>query len=377
MKTQPDLASKVQKLELMGTKPKTPRTDVQYTKLISCCKNIKYLGLGWNFKGLPMELDRSFSLLREIRFQENRDYPGRRAVQGSYSTMLPALVHQIFRLPAIEELHISVPNTRLQPMTFGNLSQAPTLTSITLQGSHVDEEHIVMLLSSTPQLRKFDFDRDGDFVKYIRGPPSRLSPMKRLHQALLQVSRTLEDLKLALNWEIEGWHSHDGGWTLDSETPKGRLGSMKIFESLVRLDVPIVMLLGFSPAHDPSLGEVLPPNLRHLCIASDLCEWATYKWTARLFDDYLQGWVPHLRTYAPSLERFNLRVFTNFDRGKKAFWTERTPDHFCRLCIAAGLQWGIEFVGGYREIRNSLMVEEAGETLYQGVLEFRGHQRPL
>ena len=377
LKAQPDLARSVHALELKGPKPNLLRasgnhnandvvfenhdliaaavltqpsdsnSDVQYTALISRFKGLRRLGLGVQFAALSLQVDKSFDSLRIVEFIDDKDC-FREWWLNELTSVDPLLVTKIFHLPAIEQMDISIPPTQIAQPMLENLPIAPYLTIMYLRETSLDPADLAKILSKTPQLKRLFFgyyeDRDKPRGYTLR---EHLS-METLLHALLYVSPTLEDLELSLSW-ADGENPGGNHWNERKNRifygVEGKLGSLAAFTSLTRLQLPLVMLLGFYPTGDPTLPQALPPSLRHLCISNDLSEWVTFKWKAELLDNCLRSWIPRLRSHAPLLERFDLAVWNGRNNCEDAFWTEDDPDLFGQLCKDSDIKGTIIYVG--------------------------------
>lgn len=60
----------------------------------------------------------------------------------------------------------------------------------------------------------------------------------------------------------------------------GNMDNLQKFRSLQNLEIPIFALLGWHQRLDFGLAEALPPNLKHLTLRNDCCDWPsrTFQW---------------------------------------------------------------------------------------------------
>ncbi|KAL9095945.1 MAG: hypothetical protein Q9165_001943 [Trypethelium subeluteriae] len=376
---QPDLARSVGSLELKGPKPNvlcttgnhdahtaghvkeasTPaplliqpsssNLDAKYVSLISRFKCLRYLGLGMQFAALSLQVDKSFDSLNIVEFIDDHDYYGESRL-CELSSVDPLLVTKLFHLPALEHMCITFPPTQLIQPELENLPLAPCITTLYLRETLLDPVELAKILSKTPQLRRLFFGFYEDRDKACGYNLQEYMSMERLLDALLHVSPTLENLELSLSW-ADGENPGGNRWNERKHRIfygiEGRLGPLTAFVSLTRLRLPLVMLLGFFSSDDLTVTEALPrtlpPNLRYLCLSNDLSEWVTFEWKEVLFHSCLRSWIPHLRLYAPLLERFDLVVWTGRNNCEDAFWTENDPNLFGQLCKDADIEGTVTY----------------------------------
>ena len=171
-----------------------------------------------------------------------------------------------FYLPSIEYLRMIMPHDHEDfrwPGWPGTPPCTESLTSLSLNRSSASEALLGRILAVTPNLKclEYHFICEGT---PLNGPTSLCA--EGLGKALAHVKATLERLTISvhfLRWcpyHAENFASQFG--------IKGSL-SLHDYESLVMLEVPIAMLLGYKPSPQTRLTGRLPPRTRQLCLRGD------------------------------------------------------------------------------------------------------------
>ena len=398
---QPDLALCVQRLELFGDKPDPlwdmpttdeifPRayyhasedekiliqplesqSDKAYIDFIAQLHNLRFLKLGLTFSALALKFDNRFHHLNSIVLEECRyDSHDRFALRS----IDPYLFQELCRLPSITHLDLKTPGTQLSPIHFDGLLDMPFLSSLVLRWSVIDTEDLTKLLAKTPNLKKFHLGFFVDTTELDIRRKISILDLDQVSYALSQISETLKDLSISINWfqeqgagpDIEGVHSRaltwGKGWSRGRGTrpqlkdshrraltfgPRGSLNTLAQFRCLEHLDIALVALLGFWPAASLSLATVLPSSLRYLYLSDDLAEWLVYQWDRQLLLRTLRDLLRGRWKILPLLERVVLRfecLYPAHDQGPD-FWAKEDlnfPKEFYATCKLAGIHGMID-----------------------------------
>jgi hypothetical protein len=281
--------------------------------VLSRLHNLEYLGLDsglitkdeyvWEvLNSLKREKGQNvpiFRFLKEITFFPNRDW--------SYSEIsdLPLkngsdvldLVAPLFTLPSIEKIDMIMPEPYLwdpdsdrwiSPLVESNYASAsPSLKTIILRHSEAGVKTLGKLLRAAPNLEvlQYDFVQDIDLISYPNCPISRWN---KLNEVLKPLRQTLKTLRMSIDWYRSGIVNAESHWIWpeDSWSRRGAIGPLTDFNQLETLELPVHVLLGWDSERAPKLADVLPPNLRELCLRDDGVEWQSYGWMSRKVEEY-------------------------------------------------------------------------------------------
>ena len=184
----------------------------------------------------------------------------------------------------------------------GQTPQSLTLKKLTLHHSEVNEDTLERLLLTMPALEELDYSYHGCSEPRLDEGISTYLDCGKLSRALDCVKSTIRYIQVSVDFygaDVEMGYS----WgTL------GELGSMRGYQMLERLTVPMVVLLSWWSSSAVELAEVLPPSMRELCLTDDLIFFEEWDWIQQdyldRFYDYLHDW----RRHSPNLERILLRL---------------------------------------------------------------------
>ncbi|KAI9879070.1 MAG: hypothetical protein M1830_009711, partial [Pleopsidium flavum] len=206
----------------------------------------------------------------------------------------------LFYLPSIQSITVFMPD----PDDFAWPSERPytsTLTSLVLHHSEAKEETLEQLLSVTPHLKTLEYNFWCEVEPAIH--KSQYLTCDKLSRALEHIRATIEHLVISVCffsgviWEV-----------VPPCGIKGDIGSLRRFEALHSLEVPLVVLLGWSSSSTIRLADILPKNMRQLCIRDDLTYFWNWEWTERACLDRMLAYLVDWRTHAPNLDRIALRL---------------------------------------------------------------------
>ncbi|KAI9885338.1 MAG: hypothetical protein M1823_002883 [Watsoniomyces obsoletus] len=177
-----------------------------------------------------------------------------------------------FHLPSIRHLTLLVNQSDPLPWPVGPKCTS-TLSTLVLHQSGMSETDLERILSLTPNLRELHYDI------WRRAEPavgqSGFVHANELRQALEHVKSSLQRLVIPVSFFATGVFDIGNGSTCGLHH---RLESLQEFRELESLEIATALLLGYSPHSAARLIDVLPINLRRLCLRDDLsvfelCEW--------------------------------------------------------------------------------------------------------
>jgi len=187
------------------------------------------------------------------------------------------------------------------------------LTMLHLFRTNINRATLDQLLSTTPNLKRFHYDQEILFNINTPGAPPLLPYVNidGLNIALANLKNTLEECKLTLSMapgSLSPAEIADQGFQFPAI--QGTLTVLKEMKSLTKLEVPLVMFLGWSPDFAAELKEVVPRQIRSITLRDDLvpyCPWAigfTCNKKVNRIGEYLE-----LRAgCAPVLQTFQMRI---------------------------------------------------------------------
>ena len=305
------------------------------TLVISQLPNLVELGIGYDIasdigalgqmfrrvlcsKKVPYGLSK-FQHLKRVNLyvhMTRRDYPSySRGVKHQLSHFLP-----YFYLPSIEDLRIIMPHDQENFPWPATPPYTQSLTSLSLKRSSASDVLLARILAVTPNLKCLEYgficeDRPD------RGPTSLCA--EGLGKALAHVKATLERLTISVhflrsfNYPTEAFPSRYG--------IKGRI-SLHDYKSLVMLEVPIAMLIGYRPTYQTRLAGQLPPRIRQLYLTEDTTHRAS-RWKSKVVLELLRGHLSQYREQTADLETLVLKL----DRDEKLL------DDFRSFCEGVNL----------------------------------------
>lgn len=255
--------------------------DALATLVLTRLTDLRYLDLGEGFLRyslfLPQVLKRTDYLFPKLRHVVLGDKGI--DLRSSVTYVDLHLLRPVFYSSTISQFECSI----TQPWRFQwNDSKTPRsnmLTSLTLFRTNISRATLGELLSATPKLKYLHFEHE--FVFNAATPTgSSLSPylgLDELNTALFPVRDALEECHFILRL--------GPGSISTTEYPlasvrfpamQGTLTMLKFMPRLVKVEVPLIMLLGWYPNFAAKLEEVLPHGIVDLTLRDDLvsyCPW--------------------------------------------------------------------------------------------------------
>jgi hypothetical protein len=232
-------------------------------------------------------------------------------VESSISYIDLDLIRPIFYLPSI-----TICQWRMsQPWRFQwnapERPQSDSLTTLHLFRTSINRNTLAELLLATPNLKRFKYEQEILFNRLVLGSDmDHFTNLYGLSNAVRSVKDTLEELRLSFKLAP--------GSLSSKELLTGDLRLPPIQDTLIihdmamlrKIEVPMIMVLGWFPDFAARLEEVLPSNIEEVTLRDDFvkfCPWSTdfncFKKISRL-GEYLGGRA----NYAPSLRMFKIRL---------------------------------------------------------------------
>jgi hypothetical protein len=150
-----------------------------------------------------------------------------------------------------------------------------------------------------------------------------------LTAALHHVCSTLEEFEL----NVRSWtYRSSSSASHKLSVVKGQLGPLHELSHLRKLQVPIEVLLGWSPEQAQPLAEILPSSLTHLCVTEDLGTMHSYAWTKELILDKLEAFFSSVRQTLPQLQVFELDPWSASKE-----WDVAAAEQLDAMCSSAGV----------------------------------------
>ena len=165
----------------------------------------------------------------------------------------------------------------------------------------------------------------------LEGDPPRVLDCAALRAALETGKATLENLIISVqsySWS-DLWYEDP----MPKTGIRGTLNSLRDFENLVELEIPIVLLMGMDPGGKQPLNRRLPPNVRSLCLRDDISPFKAYRWSSEAVLEVLHTFVRDRLRHYPELKALGLILNDNHEDGGK-FWLAIFQD----MCQSAGIR---------------------------------------
>ncbi|KAF2117952.1 hypothetical protein BDV96DRAFT_571155, partial [Lophiotrema nucula] len=230
------------------------------------------------------------------------------------------LLRPFFFVSTIEKFHAGL----VEPWLFawpGTRPICPSMTTLVLCRSGIEEDTLNQILSATPALKHLTYDhqRNTDWT-YELPEPANAYQIRcwRLNVALSQVKKTLQTLAIRIKFYA---HEHQLGvpdvYNYDGPSGvAGRLTILKDMPQLQRLEIPWEVLFGWDIAIPTSWSDSLPPSLQEICLRDDSCIVAGYEWiedvtfdrAVQLLDCYPESFMKLKRVDLAHVFDYNYRM---------------------------------------------------------------------
>ncbi|KAF2182855.1 hypothetical protein K469DRAFT_221841 [Zopfia rhizophila CBS 207.26] len=267
---------------------------------------------------IPQILKRAahlFPKLQHVILGDRTPDPG-----NAVSYMDLGLIRPIFYLSSVQTFEW----TMTEPWQFrwnqASGSPAPRnecLTKLHLFRSNIRENTLGKLLAATPNLRCLHYEYECLFNRF--GPGALLLDISGLNNALSRVRSTLEECTISLGL-ASGSASSKEILQQGLQLPpiQGTLTVLKEMKKLTKVEVPMILILGWFSDFAARLEEVLPTGIEELMLRDDFvnfCPWAVglnCNKKIRLVGEFIEARSVH----APRLNTFKIRL----RRSRKEDW---------------------------------------------------------
>ncbi|KAF2463660.1 uncharacterized protein BDR25DRAFT_107674 [Lindgomyces ingoldianus] len=236
--------------------------------------------------------------------------------ENSVSYMDLNLIRPIFYLPNVKTFEW----TMSEPWQFRwNQPAAPrneSLTKLHLFRSNISRTTLAQLLAATPNLRSLHYDYELLFNIHVPWRPiaSPVLQLDNLNSVLNGVLNTLEEVEISLGL-APGSASQKEIFEQGLSFPviQGTMTVLKDMANLRRVEVPMIMILGWFPNFAARLEEVLPSGIQELTLRDDFvkyCPWAVglnCNKKIRIIGEYIKDRNVH----APKLKTFKIKLVSS------------------------------------------------------------------
>ncbi|KAI8946084.1 hypothetical protein F4801DRAFT_583785 [Xylaria longipes] len=226
-----------------------------------------------------------------------------------------AHVLPFWALPNIESIRVRIAAPGLTwEETATDCPTALTLAKLDLDYTSLEEKDMTILLRHSPALTSFRYDRWCD----VSNEPS-LQDCDELGRGLCYLRPTLEHLDLRV--QLFSQYAEEVDDFSEANPVRGHLPSLRAFNQLRTLRVPIVTLLGWNPSEAPEIEMLLPLSLQHLNLTEDLRTQCMYQWTE-------ESVLAKLETFFATLGRIEhkLEVIEISPDGTWGGWLDETVE---------------------------------------------------
>ena len=236
----------------------------------------------------------------------------------------------LFSIPSIKRVRMALPaKCFIWP---SQKVPKSSLTSLILHHTQLPEEMLGQVLLATPSLRslQYHFWYNIKSGNRLGRAPWEYFDCAKLSQSLACVQRSLEHLVISvhsISVEIRFLPGGFGGIV-------GRLGTLHGFQKLSRVEIPTIVLLGWTADSPRKLSDVLPPSLRHLCLTDDLHELGEDEWG----DEAL---LPLIQEFLHELSTSDLKGISLLLNHAQVEWCEEARTKLQTMCERAHIQCSI------------------------------------
>ncbi|KAI0010770.1 hypothetical protein F4779DRAFT_576043 [Xylariaceae sp. FL0662B] len=294
--------------------------------------------------GPAASLLRRLPALRELQLEERWSGLDRLISSGRLCTPLMDLrnlslgrqrqpmshILPFWALPKVESIRVCIEALdTARAEAWADWPTAPTLAKLDLDYTSLEEKDVTPLLRHSPALKSFRYDR---WCK-VSNEPS-LQDCDELGRGLRHLRPTLEHLDLRVQLfseyaeEVDDFHG--------AEPVRGHLPSLRGFDQLRTLCLPVVTLLGWTPSEAPDIEMLLPPSLQRLSLTEDLRTQCMYQWTEESVLAKLDRYFATLGRSPHKLEAIDI-----YPDGTWGGWLDETMEKVQEMAAAAGVQCNI------------------------------------
>ncbi|KAH6990174.1 hypothetical protein EDB80DRAFT_729633 [Ilyonectria destructans] len=212
-----------------------------------------------------------------------------------------------FYLPGIRRFTATIDN----PITFTWPIKTPDASSLTfLSLNHIREVHLVQLLSVTKNLKTLEWQWYYD--PNAMGETSKpIVDLEQIGFALFHVRATLTSLCIS---------TRKGEWGAAPLQINGSLRTLVGCSKLQRLEIPLTLLLGFSPPSYNRLEDILPNSLEYLTITDGLRNDPGNKGKEYDYLCAIRRWLRNIRKSTPNLCELIWPTGYGWKKGQSGLW---------------------------------------------------------
>jgi hypothetical protein len=285
--------------------------DALATLVLTRFTEVRTLDLGSGFMMHSLFLPQIMKRVDQLFPKLNRVVLGDKGLDpdNSVSYMDLDLIRPVFYSPTVETFECAM--TQPWKLQWGrpHPPRSDSLTMLHLFRTNINRGTLNELLCSTPSLVRFHYDQEILFNMNTPGAPPLLPYLNLdgLNIALANLKNTLEECKLTLSM-APGSFSPPEIVSQGFQFPaiQGTLTVLKEMKSLTKVEVPLVMFLGWAPEFAAELKEVIPRQIRSITLRDDFvpyCPWAmgfTCNKKINRIGEYLElraGCAPRLQTF--------------------------------------------------------------------------------
>lgn len=193
-------------------------------------------------------------------------------------------------LPSLETLQLVLPADTRAVVDRKLPISLPMVKKLQLIDLGTSKEKLAELVRAASKLERLELFRAMDtdvIINQNDEDRAYIGLWPGLQQALAGKERQLRELVIALGYihtrmedPLTPHRDVDLKWRRELWHRMGNMSNLREFESLQNLEIPIFALLGWHQRTDCGLEEALPPNLKHLTLRDDCCDWPSraYRW---------------------------------------------------------------------------------------------------
>lgn len=238
----------------------------------------------------------------------------------------------LFSIPSIKSVRMALPAKNI--IWPSQKVPKSSLTSLILHHTQLSEEMLGQILLATPSLRLLQYHSWFDIASWGRLGRAHWEYFDcvKLSQSLACVQRSLEHLVISVHFISLQTDIALGGF----RGMVGKLDTLHGFKDLLSLEIPTIVLLGWTAESPRKLGDFLPPSLRHLCLTDDLHELGEDEWGDEALLPLIQEFLEESEFGTLELESISLLL----NHGQTE-WCEEARTKLKTMCERAHIQCSV------------------------------------
>jgi hypothetical protein len=229
----------------------------------------------------------------------------------------PEQFKHLFLRPRMKKISLMIPEPRnswFSPPPDDPPESRSKLTRLCLQQSELTPSSLSCLLRLTSSLRELEYDH---WINSVHGDYTmRYFQCADMDAALQPVLSCLERLSIRIQFFLT--EARDVGRRYQRGI-QGTIRSLADFPCLAYLEIPVVLLLGWTPISVggiTQLATILPSSLRTLTLTTELEYFQSYKWTREELCSHVGHYVKTVAAAASlrmpkNLQRISLHLCNN------------------------------------------------------------------